>query len=99
MSSALKGSSTIRRFVHSDVIEIQDGIIFDFYTRLPHTIITQRKTDAEVDVVSQKIFTCQSEGIPPTPTPYSHPLLPPPLSRKFDPIPFSLQRSIPLPGV
>ena len=36
MSPALNGSSAIRRFKHSDVIEIRNGIIFDFYTGLPH---------------------------------------------------------------
>ena len=36
MSPTLNGSSAIRHFKHSDVIEIRDGIIFDFYTGLPH---------------------------------------------------------------
>ena len=36
MSPALNGSSVIRRFEHSDVIEICDEIIFDFYTGLSH---------------------------------------------------------------
>ena len=36
MSPALNGSSAIRRFKHSDAIEIRDGITFDFYTGLPH---------------------------------------------------------------
>ena len=49
MSSAFNGSSALRRFEHSDAIEIRDGITFDFYTGLPqvyfahnlcHTIIT-----------------------------------------------------------
>ena len=31
MSSALNGSSAVRRFEHYDAIEICDGIIFDFY--------------------------------------------------------------------
>ena len=35
MSPALNGSSAIRRFKGSDVIEIRNGITFDFYTGLP----------------------------------------------------------------
>ena len=38
MSPALNGSSTIRRFKHSNAIEIREGIIFDFYTGLPHIV-------------------------------------------------------------
>ena len=34
MSPALDGNSVIWRFKHSNVIEIHDGIIFDFYTGL-----------------------------------------------------------------
>ena len=36
MNPALSGSSAIRRFEGNDAIEIRDGIIFDFYTGLPH---------------------------------------------------------------
>ena len=36
MSLALNGSSAIRRFEHSKVIKIRDGIILDFYTGPPH---------------------------------------------------------------
>ena len=36
VSSALNGSSAIRRFEGSDAIEIRNGITFDFYTGLPH---------------------------------------------------------------
>ena len=36
MSPTLNGSSAIKRFKHSDVIKICDGITFDFYTGLPH---------------------------------------------------------------
>ena len=39
MRPALNGSSAIRRFEHSDAIEIRDGITFDFYTGLPHMYI------------------------------------------------------------
>ena len=38
MSPALNGSSAIRRFEGSDVIEIRDGITFDFYTGLPQMV-------------------------------------------------------------
>ena len=37
MSPALSGSSAVQRVKCGDVIEIQDGITFDLYTRLPHT--------------------------------------------------------------
>ena len=43
MSPALNGSSAIRRFEGSDVIEIRDGITFDFYTGLPHMHIRSNK--------------------------------------------------------
>lgn len=56
-------SSTIRHFVHGDVIEIHDGI-FDFYTRLPHIIITREKPMLKG---KHWVFTCQSEDLPPTP--------------------------------
>ena len=36
LSPALNGSSEIRRFEHSEPIEIRIGIISDFYTGLPH---------------------------------------------------------------
>ena len=36
MSPALNESSAIWCFEGSDVIEIRDGITFDFYTGLPH---------------------------------------------------------------
>ena len=36
MSPTLSRSSAIRRFKHSNAIEICDGIPFDFYTGLPH---------------------------------------------------------------
>ena len=36
MSLALKESSAIRHFEGNDVIEIRDGITFDFYMGLPH---------------------------------------------------------------
>ena len=39
MSPALDGNSVIRHFKRSDVVEIRDGITFDFYTGLPHMYI------------------------------------------------------------
>ena len=36
MSSTLNRSSAVRRFEGNDAIEICDGIIFNFYTGLPH---------------------------------------------------------------
>ena len=36
MSPALNRSSAIRRYEHSDTIEIRDRITFDFYTGMPH---------------------------------------------------------------
>ena len=38
LSPALNGSSEIRHFERSGAIEIRDGIIFDFYTGLPHVL-------------------------------------------------------------
>ena len=38
MSPALNGSSAIQRFKHSNVLEIREGITFDFYTGLPHIL-------------------------------------------------------------
>ena len=37
MSPTFNGGSEIKHFECSDTIEIQDGIIFDFYTGLPPT--------------------------------------------------------------
>ena len=53
LSPALNGSSEIQRFEHSDVIEIRDGIIFDFYmyTGLPHLFSHLTKP--------QRLFTAQ----------------------------------------
>ena len=36
MSPTLNGSSAMRRFKHSNEIEMHDRITFDFYTQLPH---------------------------------------------------------------
>ena len=36
MSPALNGSSALQRFERSNVIEIHNGIMFDFYPGLPH---------------------------------------------------------------
>ena len=41
MSPALKGSSAIWHFKHSNVIEIRDRITFDFYTGLPHIVVSK----------------------------------------------------------
>ena len=41
MSPALDGSSAIRHFELSDALKIHDGIIFDFYTGLPHIYMWQ----------------------------------------------------------
>ena len=41
MSPALNGSSAVQRFKGSDVIEIRDGVTFDFYTGLPQIEINQ----------------------------------------------------------
>ena len=35
---SLNGSSVIRRFKHSNAIEIHNGITFNFYTGLPHML-------------------------------------------------------------
>ena len=38
MSPALNGSSTLERFERSNVSEIRNGIMFDSYPGLPHTL-------------------------------------------------------------
>ena len=38
MSPTFNGSSLIQRFEGNDVIEIHEGITFDFYTGLPHAV-------------------------------------------------------------
>ena len=45
MSPALNGSSAIRCFKGSDVIEIRDRITFDFYTGLPHIYCDRLRGD------------------------------------------------------
>ena len=40
MSPALNGSLVIWHFEGSDAIEIRDGINFNFYTGLPHILLT-----------------------------------------------------------
>ena len=40
MSPALNGNSAIWRFKHSNAIKIRDGITFDFYTGLPHILLS-----------------------------------------------------------
>ena len=36
MNPTLNGSSTLERFEHSNVSEIRNGIMLDFYPGLPH---------------------------------------------------------------
>ena len=36
-----RGSSAIRCFKHSNAFEIHDGIAFDFYTGLPHIVVSK----------------------------------------------------------
>ena len=42
MSPTLNGSSAIQRYEGSDVIEICNGIAFNFYTGLPHILKNYR---------------------------------------------------------
>ena len=49
LSPALNGSSEIRRFERGDTIEICNGIIFDFYTGLPHIIYMSYLLSIEQD--------------------------------------------------
>ena len=51
MSPALNGGSAIRRFEGSDVIEIRDGITFDFSMALPHVYFI-RMEDNLLDILS-----------------------------------------------
>ena len=41
MSPALNGSSAIRHFKHGDASKIRDRITFDFYTGLPHIVVSK----------------------------------------------------------
>ena len=41
MSPALNGSSAIWHFKHTNAIEIYNGKTFDFYTGLPHIVMTE----------------------------------------------------------
>ena len=50
MSPALNGSLTIRRFEGSDAIEIHDRITFDFYTGLPHMLVSINKVKITLPV-------------------------------------------------
>ena len=36
MSPALNGSSALQRFERGNAVEIHNGIMFDFYSGLPH---------------------------------------------------------------
>ena len=36
MRPALNGSTALQRFKHGNMVEIHNGIIFDFYPGLPH---------------------------------------------------------------
>ena len=51
MSPALSGSSAIRRFKHSNAIEICNRMTFDFYTGLPHVYVVSHPE-------SVATFTC-----------------------------------------
>ena len=53
MISALNGSSAIRRFKHSNAIEIHNGITFDFYTGLPQIIFKAITGNLSLDMMSQ----------------------------------------------
>ena len=56
MSPALNGSSAIRRFKRSNAIEIRDVITFDFYTGLPHMLIskTARKYALNIQYANER---------------------------------------------
>ena len=56
LSPALNGSSEIQCFEHSDRIEICDGIIFDFYTRLPHMYINILQINIKYTLNTLKMY-------------------------------------------
>ena len=64
MSSALNGSSAIRRFKGSNAIEIRDGITFNFYTGLPHVYWVQNACNWMQNVMSSVYVAvpCEIEG-------------------------------------
>ena len=56
MSPTLNESSAIQRFKHSNVIEICDGITFDFYTVLPHVYILFYCSVRVMTVVLERVY-------------------------------------------
>ena len=66
MSPTLNGSSAIRRFKHSNVIKIRDGITFDFYMGLPHIqLCTRFKKSSPIGSSSELIMTLYKHGYRP----------------------------------
>ena len=47
MSPALSGSSVLQRVELNDALEIRNGIIFDFYSGLPHIYMWQSRAEIE----------------------------------------------------
>ena len=57
MSPALNGSSTLERFERSSTSEICNGIMFDFYPGLPHTVCHNTLTRCVVMVALMTAWT------------------------------------------
>ena len=57
MSPALNGSSALERFERGNEIEILNGIMFDFYPRLPHLL---GKNNEIIALVYYKLFVVSS---------------------------------------
>ena len=55
MSPALNGSSAIWWVEGSDVIEIRNGITFDFYMELPHLLSNRPLSEHSATMVSRHI--------------------------------------------
>ena len=58
MNPALSGSSALEHFERSNVIEICNRIMFDFYVGLPHMLVFISFTTSEqsLDVISNQIL-------------------------------------------
>ena len=67
MSPTLNGSSALQHFECSNVIEIRNGIMFDFYPGLPHTLysskLSREKTIANWSKIRLQITCfCRAKG-------------------------------------
>ena len=48
MSPALNGSTALQHFERGDMVEIRNGIMFDFYPGLPHVFLVHVNDEKSV---------------------------------------------------